>query len=33
MAGRSKPMIRRSPISVTGTEVISGYLVASTSEY
>ena len=33
MAGRSKPMILVSPISVTGTVLISGYLVASTSSY
>ena len=31
MAGRSKPTILAPPISVTGTVVMSGYLVASTS--
>ena len=33
MAGRSKPTILALPISVTGTVVISGNLVASTSSY
>ena len=31
MAGRSKPRMRSPLISVTGTEVMSGCLVASTS--
>lgn len=33
MPGRSKPTMRSLPISVTGTALISGYLVASTSVY
>lgn len=33
MAGRSKPIMRLSPISVTGTEVMSGMFSALISSY